>query len=534
MHTGEFLPVVQRLLLQYWQLFILTAVCRSGAESVYNSATPGGYYHSRLCSVGKSGHSSGHSRESTSAIQSSGRSLRGHSPVNSSQSQSGHVSSLMQQQAVQQHARAQAQAASISASGNSGIRSLPTFSRTVAGSHRYISNSGGLTDQQRQLRPTPTAPLTEHRSSLPGASARTQHGIQTSNHSNATAAVSNRSQIAATHDSTAQHRSNATGSSRPASSTSRMLRQGRSSSMSRPVQSSASESLRLDHSGSVTSRSANHDSSYHTISRSARRPDHGCIATTTSSSSAMSTMSIGSTLSTTTAGMSAHRSTMHTADMARLDNHRGQSDASGSAAMETLSDSSSSSRLVLLHQQHASRQRQDSSQLTRQHSQVSHLQRSSSLAQCPSAHTALPQPLPPQGALYRLKNNIGKVPELRDVVRPQYGVVGLRNLGNTCFMNSMLQCLTAVPDLLRFVLSRGYIQAQSGSVTREYKNLVRCLAETTTKDAVAPTAFLDRVRVSPLCHVSFSAPRILHPKFTVENDAGCFLVLVRCVLMILY
>lgn len=38
------------------------------------------------------------------------------------------------------------------------------------------------------------------------------------------------------------------------------------------------------------------------------------------------------------------------------------------------------------------------------------------------------------------------------------GMTGLSNLGNTCFMNSSLQCLSSIPELTSYLISHKYIQ----------------------------------------------------------------------------
>ncbi|CAB1352295.1 unnamed protein product [Coregonus sp. 'balchen'] len=78
------------------------------------------------------------------------------------------------------------------------------------------------------------------------------------------------------------------------------------------------------------------------------------------------------------------------------------------------------------------------------------------------------------------------------------GLVGLRNLGNTCFMNSILQCLSNTPDLRDYCLRNTHRtdlnNNRRAALMEEFAKLTQTLWTSVSSEAISPSDFKTQIQ----------------------------------------
>uniref|UniRef100_A0A4W5KX76 ubiquitinyl hydrolase 1 n=1 Tax=Hucho hucho TaxID=62062 RepID=A0A4W5KX76_9TELE len=118
----------------------------------------------------------------------------------------------------------------------------------------------------------------------------------------------------------------------------------------------------------------------------------------------------------------------------------------------------------------------------------------------PFLKTDLRRKSPPMSRSMLVSTFVGLlINQAKNSKSPQ-GLVGLRNLGNTCFMNSILQCLSNTPDLRDYCLRNTHRTdlnnncRAKAALMEEFAKLTQTLWTSVSSEAISPSDFKTQIQ----------------------------------------
>jgi len=93
----------------------------------------------------------------------------------------------------------------------------------------------------------------------------------------------------------------------------------------------------------------------------------------------------------------------------------------------------------------------------------------------------------------------------------EYVITGLKNIGNTCYMNAALQALCNIPQLREYFIQSYFVTSpdeKKNFLSRSFHRLIEDMCERSGKSFLVPSGILQGIKTVSCCMIFIELVRV--------------------------